>query len=159
MTKPTCPHCGAAFTGLICDFCGALAGMTSTVAEQRKALEELHQLIVKCPRERQVMLIKNGYLPDESGPLIDAGLKCISLMDDDEVKPDRSDAAARRLEAVIVKLRLRPPDQEVSRALVLFKERLDRNTRHKNRDIALGLSIFAGLGLAVIFLIWFIFRR
>ena len=159
MTKPNCPHCGAAFTGLICDYCGALAGMTSTVAEQRQALEELHQLIVKCPRERQVLLIKNGYLPDETAPLIDAGLKCISLMDDDEVKADRSDAAARRLESVIAKLKLRPPDGEISRALVLFKERLDRNTRNKNRDTAIGLSIFGGLAIAIIFLVWYLFRR
>jgi hypothetical protein len=159
MTKPNCPHCGAAFTGLICDYCGALAGMTSTAEEQRKALEELHQLITKCPRERQILLIKNGYLPDDTTALIDAGLKCLPLMDDDEAKADRSDASARRLEAVIAKLKLRPPDGEISQALVIFKERLDRNTRHKNRDIALGLSIFGGLAVTIIFLVWYIFRR
>jgi hypothetical protein len=159
MTKPNCPHCGAAFTGLICDYCGALAGMTSTVAEQRQALEELHQLITKSPRERQVLLIKNGYLPDETAPLMDAGLKCISLMDDNEVKADRSDAAARRLEAVIAKLRLRPKDDEITKALQLFKERLDRNTRNKNRDTAIGLAVFGGLAIAIIILVWYLFRR
>ncbi|MBI5804564.1 hypothetical protein HZA73_00810 [candidate division TA06 bacterium] len=159
MTKPNCPHCGAAFTGLICDYCGALAGTTSTVEEQRRAIEELHKLIANSPREKQVLLIKNGYLPDDTAALIDAGLKCISLMDEDEIKQDRTDAAARRLESVIVKLELRPGDAETTRALLRFRERVDKNTRHKNRDVALGLSIIAGIFMAIVFLIWWIFCR
>ena len=159
MTKSNCPHCGASFTGLICDYCGALAGMTSTAAEQRRALEELHQLIAKCPRERQVMLIKNGYLPDDTAALIDAGIKCVALMDDDEVKADRTDAAARRLDAVVIKLRLRPPDSEITRALQLFKERLDKNNKSKFWYGFMGFAAFGALALAIIFLVWYIFRR
>jgi len=159
MTKPNCPHCGAAFTGLICDYCGALAGMTSTAEEQRRALEELHRLIANSPREKQVLLIKNGYLPDDTAPLIDAGLKCVALMDDDEVKADRTDAAARRLDAVVIKLRLRPPDSEISRALQLFKERLEKNNKAKFWYGFMGFAIFGALALAIIFLTWYIFRR
>jgi uncharacterized Zn finger protein (UPF0148 family) len=159
MTKNNCPHCGAVFTGLICDYCGALAGMTSTPEEQRKALEELHNLIARSPRERQVALLKNGYLPDDTAALIDAGLKCVSLMDDDEVRADRTDAAARRLDAVVIKLRLRPPDSEISHALKLFKERIDKNNHAKFWYGFLGFSIFGVLALATIFLVWYIFRR
>ncbi len=100
MAKLNCPNCGGSFSGLICDYCGALTGTTLTVAEQRQALEELHFLIAKSPRGRQVALIKNGYLPDDTAPLIDAGLKCMSLLDEDEINSDRSDSAARRLEAI-----------------------------------------------------------
>jgi hypothetical protein len=159
MTKPNCPHCGAAYTGLICDYCGALAGMTSTPAEQRRALEELHNLIARSPRERQVLLIKNGYLPDDTAALIDSGLKCVALMDDDEVQADRTDAAARRLDAVVIKLRLRPPDSEITRALQLFKERLEKNNKAKFWYGFMGASVFLVLALAIIFLVWFIFGR
>ncbi|MDQ7797607.1 MAG: hypothetical protein RDU76_01515 [Candidatus Edwardsbacteria bacterium] len=153
MTKSNCPHCGAAFTGLICDFCGALVGMTDTVERQRQALDELHRLIVNSPWEKQLLLIKNGYLPDDANLLMDAGLKCISLINDAEVRSGRSDAACGRLEAVITKLQLRPRDQEISKALQLFRERLDKSARSKARDTRLGLGLFAVIAVIIVVLI------
>ncbi|HAD82147.1 MAG: hypothetical protein A2509_00935 [Candidatus Edwardsbacteria bacterium RIFOXYD12_FULL_50_11] len=159
MTKSNCPHCGAAFTGLICDFCGALVGMTDTVERQRQALDELHRLIVNSPWEKQLLLIKNGYLPDDANLLMDAGLKCISLINDAEVRSGRSDAAQGRLEAVITKLQLRPRDQEISKALQLFRERLDKSARSKARDTRLGLGLFAVIFAAIIVLVMYFSRR
>ncbi len=159
MTNNKCPHCGGAYAGLICDYCGALVGKTDTVEQQRRALDELHRLIVNSPWEKQLLLIKSGYLPDDANLLIDAGLKCISLINDAEVRSGRSDAAQGRLEAVITKLQLRPRDQETSKALQLFRERLDKSARAKAHDTRLGLGLFAVIFVTIIILVMYFSRK
>jgi|GEM_PF-770796 len=159
MTSNKCPHCGASYTGLICDFCGTLVGMTDTVERQRQALDELHQLIVNSPWEKQILLIKNGYLPYDANLLIDAGLKCISLINDAEVRSGRSDAAQGRLEAVITKLQLRPGDQEISKALQLFRERLNKSAQVKAKDTRLGLAFIAIIFITIIILVMHFSRK
>ena len=75
------------------------------------------------------------------------------------MKADRTDAAARRLDAVVIKLRLRPPDSEITRALQLFQERLEKNNKAKFWYGFMGFAVFGVLALAIIFLVWYIFRR
>jgi hypothetical protein len=153
MTSNKCRFCGGTYLGLICDFCGAVVGMTDTVERQRQALDELHKLIVNSPREKQIMLIRNGYLPDDTNLLIDAGLKCISLINDSELRAGRSEAAQGRLEAVITKLQLRPRDDELAKALQLFRERLGKSARTKAKDTRLGLTLFSVITIIIVILI------
>ena len=84
MAGDKCGQCGAASEGMICGFCGSLTADAQDVEAQRAALEEFHRVLQDQPRERQIKMLRSGYLPQYGELLIDAGVRCLSLIVDED---------------------------------------------------------------------------
>ena len=131
-----CGSCGALATGLVCEHCGAMnASARHDIATENQALDEFHALIGKSEPEQQCELLKSGFLPDQKAVLIEAGVYCIPLL---KTYP-ASEGAMARLEAIISKLKLMPPDQQTSQALAEFQSKIaERKSWERTNDFIFG---------------------
>ena len=154
MTGIKCEQCGALVGGLVCGYCGAVPGSVGGIDEQQRALEQYHALLRSRDRNTRIRLLGSGFLPDYSKLLIDAGLTCVSLIDDFGFGV--SDAAAQRLEAIIMKLRLLPQDRETQKAIALLQEKSDQHKARSEKDTTRGLiAIAVFISLLIAFAVWY----
>jgi hypothetical protein len=150
MPGKKCANCGAVVNGLVCVFCGTPLDLSGEEQAQKAALEKYHHQLRSADKIRQETLLKGGFLPDHPKLIIDAGLVCVSFMDEDEVNSSRSDAAAHRLEALMMKLALQPRDPEIQKAATMLDDRLQRYHRSQSRAMIYG---FIAIGAAVLIII------
>lgn len=155
MSGAKCAHCGASMGGLVCRYCGAVSGDAIDRETQRKALQEYHSLLRHGDKGVRVKLLNAGFLPDYGPLLIDAGLTCVSLVNENEVSGALSDAAVQRLEAVVLKLRLLPKDSENSAATLMFQEKIDHHRASSKRDTVYGLIAIGVFILLVVLALWY----
>jgi len=101
-----CPHCGATSHGEICEYCKSPLDAGPEIKEERFNLERLHNRIVAADKSRQRDLLRNGYMPQTHKMLIVAGLKCLPLIDADQLSSEPSASAVHRLKAIVAKIRL-----------------------------------------------------
>ena len=140
-----CNSCGANTSGLICEFCGALT--VESVEDEHEALDEFHRLLHQADEERRGELLKSGFLPRHASSLIEAGFRCMPLLDEDETLSSVSTAALVRLDTVEAKLRaLAEQTPEVRRALHEFHQ---KKVRFRRADRNLTISVLAFFAIVI----------
>lgn len=153
MDGTSCVTCGARISGLVCEFCGSLSVTDADIATAKRALDELHALVHRADKKKQSNLLKTGFIPRDKTLLIDAGVRCLPLLDESDTTSDVSLAALGRLEAIMTKLRLLPPGEEIQRAFAEFEPKI-RRFRKADRLISV---VAVMLVLAVVGgVVWFI---
>src|SRR5918997_288527 len=120
-SKANCDSCGAPIQGLICEHCGKPTAHLANAAEENRALDEYHRLLQNLKPEEQRNWLASGFIPDNKEVLIEAGIYCLPLLKTMSVY----DAAAERLEAVIVKLKLMPVDRQTLLAIEDFQAKIE----------------------------------
>jgi hypothetical protein len=153
-TKANCDSCGAPAHGLICEHCGKPTAHLANVADENRALDEYHRLLQNLKPEEQRNWLTSGFIPDSKGVLIEAGIYCLPFLKTMSVY----DAAASRLEAVILKLKLMPGDEETRRAVEDFQAKIKSYKLAKRKDDLLGFGclvlILAAMGAVGWWLVW-----
>lgn len=157
-----CEQCGAALTDLLCGYCGtpsAALRKTESVEAQLQAVKQLHQAVAEAKEAvARIRLLESGYVPSQRQALVQDGLECFQLIYDGKVDAVSS-AAVRRLEALVVRLRLLPDSSENQKILQEFTQRLDR---HRQADRSLGrqaMVFVLVILICIIALVVFIIRR
>lgn len=158
MSEMLCQQCGASVRGYVCEYCGSLARLSLERAAEKEALNELHNIIVaQTEPEMKAKLLRHSFLPDAPENLIEAGMRCIPLVDID-MDNEVSDAAARRLQAVTAKLRLLGENGQTSAALREFETVLanyEKADRQLTRAFVVGAIIVSVLLIAAcVWLFW-----
>ena len=150
-----CTRCGAKEqTGRLCAYCGSLLGAAASVEEQRAALDELQRLLAATTSvDARRKLLQTGYLPDDEGLLVQAGVSVVPLVE----FANAGDAAAARLSAIALKLKLlSAPAPATQKAIGEFEARC-REHEHGNARFFYGCI---GVVLALVaFAVWLAFLR
>ena len=69
MPDSKCKQCAAPISGLVCEFCGSLTQLTSDANTEKQALMEYHNILQNHDTDRQVAMLRNGFLPDHTAVL------------------------------------------------------------------------------------------
>jgi hypothetical protein len=150
-----CDSCGAPAAGLICGHCGKPATHLSNASEEDRALDEFHNLLQGLkPEDQRSWLLTSGFIPDHKGVLIEAGIRCLPLLQDMKIY----DAAASRLEAIITKLKLLHGDRQAALAVEDFRAKIEgyKVEKRKNNYLTAGclLAIIAAVVGVGWWLVW-----
>lgn len=126
-----CKSCGSDGRGRVCHFCGTLLSVIESPEAEADAIAELHVAITEAPDDpARARLLANGPLPDDRDVLIDSALRASQLLDPKNYASETPNAAARRIEAVCMKLRvLAPSDPVADRAVAELEAKLSRHTK------------------------------
>ena len=89
--------------------------------------------------------LRNGYLPDHPRILIEAGLRCLPLINSDQCSSEPSLGAVDRLKALVIKMAVLHETPEVLKARQEFEERLASFERESARNMRLGCWAIAAL--------------
>jgi len=155
--RERCRGCGAAFKDLVCEYCGLASRRAEDPSLERAALDEFHVLLRRCDRDAQDRLLREGFLPSLEASLLEAAVQCLPYLVKESVDP--GPAAAQRLEAIIAKLTALTPNDNLTRAISLYRERLAEHRRADRSAALLGLIMFGLLALAVIVAgVWLVVR-
>ncbi len=147
-TTKNCPHCNAPVEGPICEYCGTQVEPDLDFEQQKQALNSYHQMLGTAETPRRVTLLRSGFLPDDKRMLVEAGLRCVPMLGGGENVTVRG-AASGRLSAIVLKLKLRPPDADVQRALAEFDTQLKEHERRETRNVLIGLGMVLSAALIV----------
>jgi hypothetical protein len=153
-----CSRCGAAASGLVCAYCGALTGTPGGGDFERQALEEFCGLLQGKDWKEQAKLLESGYIPSSPGGLIEAGVRCVPFIKGERFERP-AEAAVRRLEAIVLKLKLLPRSDENQRAVSEFEGVVAEFRKAEASDTFWGLTVFGVLGLLLIVVAWILARK
>jgi len=149
-----CGTCGAVADGYVCHYCGNSTEKVQGSQDEMPALAEFHQMLDGHDKEKQVELLRNGFLPSDTQALIEAGLRCIPLLHSEEYDTI-TPASKGRLLAIVTKLRLMKPDAQIERAVTEFERNLKQQKKASRRVdliiLIMGLIILAG----IVWVIWY----
>jgi hypothetical protein len=152
--KANCDSCGALAEGIICEHCGRPTIHLATQADENRALDEYHKLIQKQKPEEQRQWLESGFIPDSKEVLIEAGIYCLPFLQNTSL----NGAAASRLDAIMLKIKLMPGDQQTLQAIEVFQKKLDGYKSAKKKDdlLAIGCLVLILLAMAAVgwWLIW-----
>ncbi len=144
MAEQACVGCGATSAGVfVCHFCGVPVKPLTDPASQRQALDELHGRLASD--DPPAKLLDNAFVPDDPRVLIEAGLRLLPVLEN----AAGESAAAGRMRAIIVKLRLLGDDPALAKAAVEFQEALDAY-RRSDRQMGYILGTIAVVGIIAI---------
>jgi hypothetical protein len=116
-------------------------------SEEKDALDELHGTLARADVSDKIL--KNAFIPDDIGVLIDAGLRLMPVLESAVAQ----DGAAGRMRAIVVKLSLHASDPTATRAA---KELGDALRRYEHGDRVVGywvMGIFLMLVALGIYLV------
>jgi hypothetical protein len=119
--------------------------MTDIESELKK-LNEFHEQIATHDPATQASMLRNGFLPDSMEALVEAGIRCIPLIESGRVEIE--EGATDRLEAIIFKLKLVPDASSVRKVLERFDALTQERKKKATSDMKYGFA--AMLGLTVI---------
>lgn len=158
-----CPSCGAPGSTRVCAFCGTLLVVPVDTADEKEALDDFHHLLTgQAEKEKQVLFLQHGFIPDDPSNLIDAGIRSVALVDYDSNETEPGNAAANRLRAITLKLKLMNTTPEVNRAIKEFESVLGKHEHIEQRESIVGwimvtilafLLMFGCIFLIVVFLV------
>jgi hypothetical protein len=152
--KSICDSCGAPARGLICEHCGKPTAHLENAAAENRALDEYHELLQKLKPEEQRLWLESGFIPDSPEVLIEAGIYCLPFLKNMALY----EAAASRLEAVILKLKLMPGGRQTRQAVEDFQAKIEeyKSTRTKDNIMGAGclLLILAAMVAVSWWLVW-----
>lgn len=137
MIETTCLQCNARLNGLVCEYCGSLANLHMNRDEEMQALTEYHNILLKLEEEPddEIKMLSKGFIPSNPDVLIEAGIRVMPLIDLTNTGDDVVEAAARRLDAIRLKLRLLPDMPETRQALEAFETFAEEfKILHKKQD-------------------------
>lgn len=137
MIETTCHQCNAPLNGFVCEYCGSLANLYMNREEEMQALTEYHNILLKLEEkpEEEIKMLSKGFIPSNPDVLIEAGIRVMPLIDLTNTGDDVVEAAARRLDAISLKLRLLPDGSESTRALQEFDTFTEEfKLLHKKQD-------------------------
>ena len=119
----------------------------SLLDHETQQLNGYHERLAVLDSAGQASLLRNGFLPDSPEGLIEAGIRCIPLIESGDLKI--TDGALDRLDAIQVKLNLRGDGPQIREALERFEEILREHRRREASDTRMGLVFILGLCLLV----------
>ena len=108
------------------------------IENELKKLNEYHEQIAMHDAATQASMLRNGFLPDSMEALVEAGIRCIPLIESGRVEIE--EGAADRLEAIIFKLKLIPDASSVRKVLERFEALLQERKKKATSDMKYGLA-------------------
>jgi hypothetical protein len=155
LMKDNCDACGAPARGLICEHCGKPTAHLESAADENRALDEFHKYLQELNlQDKRNWLLSSGFIPDTKQVLIEAGIYCVPLLKNMEIY----DAAAARLEAVILKLKLMETDEQARRAVEDFQAQIEKYRAKKRSDDILGVGCLLLLLAAMVAFGWWLVK-
>jgi hypothetical protein len=142
-----CTVCGADLKGgPACEYCGTTVPWQPQSEDEDAELERYHRQLREAPADRVEHLLLAGFLPSGKRPLIQAGLHMMPMLD----VGTRGSSAAKRLEAILAKLRILAEDEETRKAIAQFEAKLAEH-RATDARFTVGcaivcLALLAGMG-------------
>lgn len=160
MNAENCTYCGAQIINsrFICPYCGSYISQTHSPQEEKSALIELHSIIVQSPKEKQIDIIRNGFLPDNTPVLIDAGVRTVAMIDTKEPNDDRNLAAVSRLESIILKLSFAEKNNDTTYAIKVFKNTISKFNRYDRLITGVAIIIILMIIAAIAYAVYRIVR-
>jgi hypothetical protein len=149
-----CHSCGAPRKGSICEYCGTCLIKPADEVEEREALDAYHFQLGKADKEGARRLLRSGFVPDYPEVLVEAGLRVIPLVDNDEVSEEPTESAVLRLQMIVAKLRLERPTVKINNAVRQFDEVISGHRKADRHATIFGLLLIGGLLAGVAWLIW-----
>jgi len=142
---------------MVCRQCGAFSGKAGDVELERRGLDDYRRLLRELDAEGKVRLLSTGFLPCSVDALIEAGLQCVPLIDENWTSAEECQAAVRRLDAIGLKLRILTTDERALRAEREFSAKVGsfRRTDHRDgvRGVVMILALLAGLVAAAVWVV------
>lgn len=148
-SKSDCPGCGAPSSGLVCQFCGVPLAALTDLETEAEALNQFYLAVSAKDSAGQVSLLRGGFLPDHVPVLIEAGLRCVPFLSTELGSAEAGQAALSRLKAVVHKLKLQPPTEEIEKAIGQLEAAAVRHQKDDTRNAVLGFSLIGGVALVV----------
>ena len=145
-----CQQCGAPVPGFICGYCGCVKSQATSAEEQAQALEEYHRAISNVAADKQDDLLRNGYLPDHPRILVEAGLRCLPLINMEQTSAETTLAAVDRLKTLVTKMEVLHQTPEVAKARQEFEERVASFQRASSRDLRIGCWFLGALAAVLV---------
>lgn len=109
-------------------------------------LDEYHARVALAEPAVQVNLLLSGFMPEDETALIQAGIRCLPLIESDRV--EISGAAAQRLASLVFKLKLGPDCPDARRVLGQFEKAITDHRRKDASNLRFGLVLIVGLAVA-----------
>ena len=151
--KDNCDFCGAPARGLICEHCGKPTAHLESAVDENRALDEYHKYLHELkPQDQRNWLLSSGFIPDNRQVLIEAGIYCVPLLKNMAIY----DAAAARLEAIILKLKMVENDEQARRAVEDFHAEIEKYKAQKRSDNILGAGCLLFILAAIVALGWWL---
>jgi hypothetical protein len=147
-----CPKCEVPVEGDACALCGS---PVQDLDAQKRAVIDLHNKVLSSKDDdEKSALLRNAPIPDDPEVLIDAGLRCVPLMESFEP----GDSASARLQAIVVKLKLFPEDERIAKAIAEFEKHIRAQGR-ANLKVGIGCAVLIAsiLGVGIWLLIKYVF--
>jgi lipid II:glycine glycyltransferase (peptidoglycan interpeptide bridge formation enzyme) len=151
-----CRQCGAPVTNLVCEYCGTLRELPKTAANEREALKEFHDILMRQEKKERIKLMKHGYLPDSPDVLVMSGMRMLTLIDTENPADEAVEAAVTRLKAILAKLRASPEEDKQQKAIDEFEQALaeyDIASKKLNKGCtywSIGIAIFIVVILVIL---------
>jgi hypothetical protein len=117
------------------------------IENEIQKLNEYHAELAAHDSTTQASMLRNGFLPDTMEALVEAGIRCIPLMESGRV--EIADGAGDRLEAIIFKLKLNPDTSSVRKVLERFDVLLQERKKKASSDMKFGLAAILGLTVII----------
>jgi hypothetical protein len=117
------------------------------IENEIQKLNEYHAQLAAHDPTTQASMLRNGFLPDSMEALVEAGIRCIPLMESGRV--EIADGAGDRLEAIIFKLKLNPDTSSVRKVLEKFEGLVQERKKKASSDMKFGLAAILGLTVII----------
>ena len=152
--RERCRGCGAEFKDLVCEYCGLASRKAEDPAFERAALDEFHVLLRRCESDAQAKLLREGFLPALEANLLEAAVLLLPYLGKETMDP--GPAAAQRLEAILAKLSVLTPSDNLQRAIANYRERLVAFHRAERSSLIGGFVLFGALAAGLITVIYWL---
>jgi hypothetical protein len=152
-----CPSCGAPAKGRLCEYCGRLLVVVTKVEEEFELVNLFHDLVMARDKRGQQLMLRNGFLPQSDTALVEAGLRCLPLIDADQINPEPTRSAYLRLKGIVAKLRVRN-SAAARQALPELEKAVETYRRDDAKAVVQGLLLILGLVLLAVGVGWLVWR-
>jgi len=68
----------------VCKYCGVATGSLADMNIETKALDEYHNILLTKDKDTRIDMLAHGFLPKSAKGLIEAGVRCIPLINIDQ---------------------------------------------------------------------------
>lgn len=126
------------------------------IENEIQKLNEFHADLATHDPAVQASMLRNGFLPDSTEALVEAGIRCIPLIESGRV--DIEDGATDRLEAIVFKLKIIPDTSSVRKVMERFEAMLEARKKKAHSDMKYGLAAILILTVIVGSIIVYIFN-
>jgi hypothetical protein len=125
--------------------------------QEIQELDEFHAAVAVKDAAGQGSLLRNGPLPDTAEGLVEAGIRCIPLINSEQ--PEAVEGAVDRLQAIQFKLKLLPETVGSRKVMEQFDALLESHRREDASNMKIGFALILGLLALVAALVVFIVYR